>query len=308
MLNHFGHKGLVLGAVLWLLAGAGIAQAAGSEVRLPVAKSVRLTPPPETPSAEPEKKGEPERKAEPAKAEPKKAEAAKPEPKKPEAKKPDAKQSDAAKAEAAPAPAPKAVAKAKPKAPEAASPSANATADAPKAQAVAPAPKPLPAPKPEPAPKPKPAPAPKPVPVPKPKPEPKIDPLALEFPAQPPHEALVLPEGGQLMGDVELEFQADRVILRAATSNPAERVTYFGLTGPRKLALDLRGTWRKKGPGVLRFDTGPVKNVVTGEHPDRLRLAVEFREGAVAPDMQPTVELGPKGFTATIPLAVRLKR
>ncbi|MDO9082513.1 MAG: hypothetical protein Q7U56_04445 [Humidesulfovibrio sp.] len=288
MLNHFGQTGLALGVVLWLLAGAGTALAAENELRLPVEKSVRLAPPPEAPratpaeAAKPAEAVKPEKKAEPAPAGPKaeapKAELPKAKPElKPEpkidAKKPEApkaeKKPDAAKAETAPAP--KAVAKAKSKAPEAA-----------------------------------------PEPAPKPKPEPKVDPLALLFPAQPqPHETTVLPEGGQFVGDVELEFLADRLILRAATSAPVERVTHFGLTapsGPRKLALDLRGPWRRKGGGVLRFDTGPVKAVVTGEHPDRLRLAVEFREGAVAPDMQPTVELGPKGCTVTIPLAVRLKR
>jgi hypothetical protein len=59
---------------------------------------------------------------------------------------------------------------------------------------------------------------------------------------------------------------------------------------------------------VLRFDTGPVKNLIVGEHQDRLRMAVEFRDGAVAPGLEPKVETGPDGVTVTIPLAVRLKR
>jgi hypothetical protein len=274
MMKHFGHKGLILGAALGVLAWAGCALAAGNEVRLPVEKTVRLAPPPET-ATEPAK---PEKKAEPA------VEAPKAEIPKPDVPKPAAKKDDVSKVDAVPAP--KVAAKAKPKAPEAA-PAAPDDAAAKPAAETKPAPKPAP----------------------KPKPEPKVDPLALELPPAPaPHEPTALPEGGQLVGDVELEFLADRIILRAATSGPVERLTYFGLTGPRKLALDLRGPWRKKGAGVLRFDVGPVKNVVTGEHPDRLRLAVEFREGAVAADMQPTVELGPKGAVVTIPLAVRLKR
>jgi hypothetical protein len=108
---------------------------------------------------------------------------------------------------------------------------------------------------------------------------------------------------GQFVGEVTLEFKPDSVVLHAATNGPVERTTHFNMDNPRKLAIDLRGPWRKKGGAVVRYDTGPVKVVVAGEHPDRLRLALEFREGAVRPEVSPTVELGPKGLTVTIPLA-----
>ena len=289
MTKHFGHKGLVLGAVLGLLVWAGGSLAAGNEVRLPVQKTVRLAPPKQTPVAEP---AAPESaKAAPAPAAPKTA-APKAEPSKSE---PAASAPAAARTGKQPAPEPAKAETPKPKAAPAAAPKAEGPrTPAPKAQADA-----VPALKPEPAPKP----------VPKPRPVPRVDPLALETPPPPaPHEPMVLPESGHFVGDVELEFQSDHVILRAATNGQVERVTFFGLQSPRKLALDLRGPWRKKGAGVLRYAAGPVKNVVTGEHPDRLRLALEFREGAVEPDMQPKVEIEPKGVTVTIPLALHLRR
>ncbi|MBU1039545.1 MAG: AMIN domain-containing protein [Proteobacteria bacterium] len=284
MMKHFGHKGLVLGAVFCALAWVGSAQAAGYEVRMPVEKTVRLSPPQETPAAEAakpvspvvddkkianeknavadkkaadEKKAVADKKAAPVppKAETPKAEAPKAKTPPPAASKPEVVKDEAAKPEA-------------PKAPPAA----------------------------------------KPAPAPKPKPAPKIDPLALETPPAPaPHEPIVLPAGGNYAGDVEVEFQSDHVILRIATNGPVERVTFFGVKVPRKLALDLHGPWRKKGPPVVRFSTGPVKNVVAGDHPDFLRLAMEFREGAVEPDMQPTVEKSEKGVTVTIPLALHLR-
>jgi len=280
MVNHFGCKGLILGAMMGVLVWTGSVQAASYEVRMPVEKTVRLAPPKDAP-AEPEK---------PAKPEAAKPVAVKPEPSKPEAAKPVAAKPEPAKPEAAKPVAPK---------PEAAKP-APTKPEGQKAEA----PKPAPAPKPASE---QPAPAPKP--VPKPKPEPRVDPLALETPPAPaPHEPIALPEKGSYVGDMELEFQSDRIILRAAANGQVERVTYFGVKSPRKLALDLRGPWRKKGPFVLRYATGPVKDVVVGEHPDRLRLVLEFREGAVEPDMQPTVEIDAKGVTATIPLALHLRR
>jgi hypothetical protein len=166
--------------------------------------------------------------------------------------------------------------------------------------AAVPVPAPVPVPVVVPVPVAKPAPAPKPVPV--------VDPKAFVMPAGPSNalEPITLPTDtatGQFVGEVTLEFKADSVILRAATNGPVERTTHFNMDNPRKLAIDLRGPWRKKGGAVVRYDTGPVKVVVAGEHPDRLRLALEFREGAVRPEVSPTVELGPKGVTVTIPLA-----
>ena len=120
---------------------------------------------------------------------------------------------------------------------------------------------------------------------------------------------LALPTGGKWVGDVRVEFLAESIVLHAATNATAERVTWFNLAdrdGPRKLAVDLRGPWRKKGASVLRFDTGPVKSVVVGEHEDRLRFSVEFRDGAVAKELTPELERGPQGLSLTIPLAVRL--
>lgn len=289
MMKHFGHKALVLGTVLATalaaLAWAPGAQAAGYEVRMPVEKTVRLSPVGEMPApdAAPEAAPAPGVATEAKKAAPA-----------PPAPKPEAAKAEEPKAEGAkPEPKPAAKPAAKP----------------------APKPEPKPAAKPEPVPvvkparKPEPKPEPQPAPKPAPKPAQKVDPLALVIPPEPvPHAPMALPEAGHFVGDVEVEFQSDHIVLRVVTNGHVDKVTAFNVRQPRKLAVDLHGEWRKKGPPVVRFATGPVKNVVVGEHPDRLRLSMEFRQGAVEPDMQPRVESGPKAVTVTIPLALHLKR
>ena len=147
--------------------------------------------------------------------------------------------------------------------------------------------------------------------APKPAPVAAIDPKASVLPqastASP--TPLALPMDGKWVGDMRVEFLAESVILHVAANAPVERVTWFNLADPgepRKLAVDLRGPWHKKGASVLRFDTGPVKNVVVGEHEDRLRFSVEFRAGAVAKELTPVLERGPQGLSLSIPLAVRL--
>lgn len=343
--------GIGIAAVAGALAlGTGPAFAAEYEVRMPVEKTVRLAPPDDAaaPAAKPDAPKPDAAKADGAKSSAPKtalgraAEAAAANASKPAAPKaaaPAVKPAEAAptvkSAETAPAPVkpadksadkPKPVAKAK-KAKPAQDANAHALSADPDALAEesgvvhVPSGAPIPVPAPGTAPgvaesapatdKPSAKPVAKAVPAPK--PEPRIDPKAS---VMPPASAgtptpLALPADGQWVGDVDIEFQADRIILRAATNAAVERVTWFNLTNPaepRKLAVDLRGSWRKKGNAVLRYDTGPVKAVVTGEHPDRLRLAVEFRDGAVAPQLEPVLENGPKGVSLTIPLAVRLAR
>lgn len=291
--------------------GAGPAWAAEYEVRMPVERTARLAPLGDAPESKPAAK--PEAKPEASKAAPKTALG---------------RAAEAAAQAAVPAkinsPAPAAA----PPAPKAAKPVAatqakknakpvdvgshalSADPDAAGEALVTHVPSGPPIPVPVPG-APASAPVATPAKAPKPAPVVVVDPKARIMPPAPAGTPVStpLPGDGQWVGDVDVEFRTDSIVLRAATNGAVERVTWFNLAdpgAPRKLAVDLRGTWRKKGGAVVRFDTGPVKNVVVGEHPDRLRLAVEFRDGAVAPVLEPKLETGPKGVSLTIPLAVRL--
>ncbi|GAB6124373.1 AMIN domain-containing protein [Humidesulfovibrio idahonensis] len=136
----------------------------------------------------------------------------------------------------------------------------------------------------------------------------KTDPKALVMPAAATTgTGAPLPADGLWMGEVSVEYQEQSVIVRIATSKQADRLTWFNQAEPRKLAADFHGEWHKKGGHVLRMDTGPIKNIIVGEHPDRMRLAVEFRDGAVNPGVEPKLEAAAGGVTLTIPLAVHLK-
>jgi len=299
--------GVVAGALLFSVA-AGEARAAEYEVRLPVEKTARVSPVGEVPAAEakPDKSGK----------------AAKPDADK-------APKTALGRAAEAAASAERAAEKAAPKKSAApAKPAAESKhTPAPKPHAastlVVPAETPVPVAVPpaggEVAPPAAPA-APAVVKVkktPPPPPAPKLDPKALVMPKTPEHapeadaaqgsKAVALPADGLWVGELHVEFEEQRVIVHAATNRAVERATWFNQAEPRKLATDLRGVWRKKGAHVLRFDTGPVKNIIVGEHPDRLRLSVEFRDGAVKPDLEPEVKTGPEGVTVSIPLAISLK-
>lgn len=117
-----------------------------------------------------------------------------------------------------------------------------------------------------------------------------------------------LPADGLWVGEVAVSIEKQSVVVRADTNKKADHVTWFNQTEPRKLAIDLRGQWRSKSrERVLRFAAGPVKNLVVGQHEDRVRLSLEFREASVAPDVTPQVEPQSAGLVVTIPLATAAK-
>ena len=85
------------------------------------------------------------------------------------------------------------------------------------------------------------------------------------------------------------------------TRTPGD-VTYFSLPDKGKVAIDLHGAWAKRGASIKRFDMGPVRHVIAGRHPDRLRLVVQYAEPFQA---RPKLGLAPRegGLDVTLPAA-----
>ncbi|MFW5836604.1 MAG: hypothetical protein ACOCVM_01245 [Desulfovibrionaceae bacterium] len=80
-------------------------------------------------------------------------------------------------------------------------------------------------------------------------------------------------------------------------SKPVPRYTYFWLASPRKLVVDVRGTWRAKVKLVHRFQAGMMEKVVLGEHADRLRMVMYFRDPAAPEGRRPSFEITEQGLT-----------
>lgn len=75
-------------------------------------------------------------------------------------------------------------------------------------------------------------------------------------------------------------------ILTVTCDRPVGDTSYMNLKNPSRLVIDLRQPWTLKAKNVIRVDNGPIKHVVVGSHPDRLRLVVHFNsppKGKLAP-------------------------
>ncbi|MBN2141395.1 MAG: AMIN domain-containing protein [Desulfovibrionaceae bacterium] len=100
---------------------------------------------------------------------------------------------------------------------------------------------------------------------------------------------------------LSLTQEAGGVRIELATDCPVDKVTYFNLFEPRRLAVDLHGQWKKPGRAVYRFKAGPIKDVRVGEHRDRLRLVLDFREPGPKAVLNPELKPGETGLEILIP-------
>ena len=139
------------------------------------------------------------------------------------------------------------------------------------------------------------------------KPEPQIKPEPVASPAPGPgQKADPEPKADAatpgIINSIGLDSSANGFSITIQANRPVGDTTYINLSSPRRLVIDLREKWTSKTDNVIRSKTGPVRHIVIGDHPDRLRLVVHFR---TPPDGRLNPEFERKGnslkVSATIP-------
>ena len=69
-----------------------------------------------------------------------------------------------------------------------------------------------------------------------------------------------------------------RFLMTIQTTATPEKVSFFYLDNPRRLAVNLQGAWRNMAPRSSDFATGPISKAAVGEHPDYVRVTLHFRD------------------------------
>ena len=156
---------------------------------------------------------------------------------------------------------------------------------------------------PSPAAKPTTKPALKPAPKPEPKPEPAVTTAkpAAKPAAKP--EAKPAATGPGRAGPITAVMDGTTLVITIPTSRPPGKMESQTVFGPKRLALDLPGSWDQQGKGnVIRLNNDLIKHVVVGEHPDKLRLVVHFTAENDTREAKPQFESTDTGVTVRIPL------
>lgn len=94
---------------------------------------------------------------------------------------------------------------------------------------------------------------------------------------------------------IELVLEANETILDIRTEAPVEQHKYFQIAGPRRLVVDLYGSFRGSRPR-LQVPANPfISDIRTGLHPDRLRIVADLH-----PDATVTVTVEPRSPTRLV--------
>lgn len=94
---------------------------------------------------------------------------------------------------------------------------------------------------------------------------------------------------------IELVLEAKETILDIHTEAPVEQHKYFQISGPRRLVVDLYGSFRGSRPR-LQVPANPfISDIRTGLHPDRLRIVADL-----LPDVTVTVTVEPRSPTRLV--------
>jgi hypothetical protein len=80
-----------------------------------------------------------------------------------------------------------------------------------------------------------------------------------------------------------------RFLMTLATTAPPDKVSFFYLDNPRRLAVNLQGAWRNLAPRETTFPSGPIARAAVGEHPDYVRVTLHFRDANAPKPADPVV-------------------
>lgn len=108
-------------------------------------------------------------------------------------------------------------------------------------------------------------------------------------------------EGQGLVREVKLNVWQNGSVLKVATDRPAEGASAFAAASPKRLVLDLPGKWKSQAQSIYRFESGPIKAIRVGVHPDKVRVVVDFREDSGRLEAVPRIEQSEGGLSLTIP-------
>lgn len=86
------------------------------------------------------------------------------------------------------------------------------------------------------------------------------------------------PEGVGTVTKLDAAIDGKMLIMTVTCDRPVGDTTYLNLDNPRRLVVDMRQPWTLKAPNVVRLKNGPVKHIVAGNHPDKLRLVIHFNQ------------------------------
>ncbi|NDV22429.1 AMIN domain-containing protein [Desulfovibrio sp. JC022] len=100
-----------------------------------------------------------------------------------------------------------------------------------------------------------------------------------------------------VLGNVSVACKPGKASIEVVLSASAGKISWFNLAKPRRLVVDLHGKWQNKAKSLYRLKDCPLRKIVLGEHPDKIRLVFYLDKKGVPAKIKPTVRKHDKGVS-----------
>lgn len=132
-----------------------------------------------------------------------------------------------------------------------------------------------------------------------PEPKPQADKTQVGTPVAQTNAAAV---SGQVSAP-KVSVSANEIVIMLPTTTTVTDTRYLNLDNPRRVALDVMGSWKYSGKKKFAVNKGALEKMEIGKHSDFIRIVLHLTKGAVPKEIVPRFQLVEGGLKMTVPLA-----
>ncbi|SMF36768.1 AMIN domain-containing protein [Desulfovibrio gilichinskyi] len=78
--------------------------------------------------------------------------------------------------------------------------------------------------------------------------------------------------------------------VKMSLSEPSKKITWFNISKPRKLVVDIHGHWKNFAKSIYRLKGCSVDKIILGEQPDRMRIVFYLNKKDLPAKFKPEIK------------------
>lgn len=88
----------------------------------------------------------------------------------------------------------------------------------------------------------------------------------------------------------KLECSDSSLTVKMSLSEPSGKITWFNLSNPRKLVVDIHGHWKNYAKSIYRLKGCAVQKIILGEQSDRMRIVFYLKKRELPARIKPEIK------------------
>ena len=89
---------------------------------------------------------------------------------------------------------------------------------------------------------------------------------------------------------IEMDCSKSALTVKISLSEQSKKITWFNLSDPKKLVVDIHGHWKNYAKSIYRLKGCAAKKIILGEQPDRMRLVFYLNKKGLPAKIKPEIK------------------